>query len=115
MTPIAEVSPETEDAIRFSVGNDCAAEDSTVFQIVNCFIDLLERGSPRHSSSNFSLPSRYQQRMNTGKSRSGRQSPPLVRVKFRLPMNTRIRIAWLPGGVIPTSKAAPPRWTKAFG
>jgi hypothetical protein len=29
-----------------SIGNDCAAEDSTVFQIINRFIDLLERIPP---------------------------------------------------------------------
>ena len=46
------------------------------------------------SSSNFSLPSRYQ-RTNNGKSRSGRQSLPLVRVKLRLPMKRLIsRMAW---------------------
>ena len=30
------------------IRDDCAAEDSAVFQIVNRFIDLLERESPRH-------------------------------------------------------------------
>jgi hypothetical protein len=61
------------------------------------------------NSSNFSLPSRYQ-RTNNGKSRSGRQSPPLVRVKLRLPMNRLVsRIALEPGGVMPMSKAVLPR------
>jgi hypothetical protein len=61
----------------------CTAEDSAVFQIVDRFVDLLERVSPRHQLIYFSLPSRYQ-RTNNRKSRSGRQSPPLVRVKLRL-------------------------------